>query len=164
MSYIAPNGEDSNMIRGARFEEIVREILLERFKGNVKSIVKGYHIPEIAIKVDFYIITNDNNIYFFEAKYRNGARGRGLKKEEATNALTNYATMLQRYAKRNKIKKYYFECYTNGIPNSGTACDVWLKEHFDIGTLHAIHVIEDCEERVEDNLEQETLEEHFKYG
>jgi len=164
MSYIAPIGENSNQVRGSRFEEIVKKILLKRFDGNIKSIEKDFYISSKKIKIDFHIITNNNTLYFFEAKYRNGNRGKGLTKEEATNALTNYATMLQRYARRKKIKKYYLECYTNGIPKPDSACATWLNEHIDMGTLHKIHLVENCEEEVEANLEQDTLKEWLEYG
>ena len=165
MSYIAPCGKDSNEIKGKRFEEIVKNrFLLERFKGNIKTILEQFKISEIAVKIDFIIFTKDNNLYYIEAKYRNGERGKGLKKEEATNSLLNYVDMVQKYAKRNKIKKYYFECYTNGIPNPGSACDTWLKARFEDKALHAIHLVEGFEEEVEANLEQNTLEEFFEDG
>lgn len=160
-AYKVKLGEESNASKGNRFEVIVNDLLKEKYKEEIDVIDDQYFIDAIKIKMDFYIILKNGKHLFIEAKYRNGSRGKGLCKEEATHSVTNAATLVSHYCKTNDID-YKFYTYTNGIPKKGSAADTWLTLHTDIfNTIHGIFLIENCEDLVESVEAQNNLENCF---
>lgn len=162
--YTVRIGSDSNDFKGKRFQAIVKDHLLEQYKNQVDLFKENFKLKDVKITVDFYIVLKNGKHIFIEAKYRNGQKGKGLCKEEATHAAINSALMTHVHCTVNKIKDYSYEIYTNGVPKEDKAPAKWLEAHIHIfKTVHQIILIENCEDEVENRAGTNTIED-LMYG
>lgn len=152
-TYSVTLGDQSNVAKGDRFQSnVVKDILLEKYSGRIKFFYEEFKLPDVKIIMDFYIVLDNGQHIFVEAKYRNGKGGKGLAKEEATHSALNAAMMTQYFCSLKKIKNYKFIIYTNGLPKPGGAADTWISIHRkQFKTIDDIIVVTNCEEEVENS-------------